>query len=71
LEDNFGKLGESVGLIKVDEIKWEPLWDGMARKRHRLGYAGVIGSREKYLFSLGARAVGAIGFRSGARKLWA
>jgi SRSO17 transposase len=69
LEGDFGKLDQSVGFIKVDETKWERIWDDLMRKYHYLGYVSVIGSRVKYLITLGARVVGAISFCSGAYKL--
>ena len=67
-----GDLGDypvPVGLIKVDETKWEALWDRLVREHHYLGYDSVIGSRVKYLVALGDRVVGAISFCSAAYKL--
>jgi hypothetical protein len=37
LEGDLGKLGQSIGVVKVDETEWEPLWDDMAGKLHNLG----------------------------------
>jgi SRSO17 transposase len=63
------KLSEPVGLVKVDETKWESFWDRLVREHHYLGYVSVIGCRVKYLVTLGARVVGAISFCSAAYKL--
>ena len=54
---------------KVDETKWEALWDEMVKEHHYLGYEGVIGSRVKYVITLGRQIIGAISFCSAAYKL--
>jgi SRSO17 transposase len=69
LEGDIGDFTEPVQLLKVDETKWEPFWDGIVRDHHYLGYESVIGGRLKYLITLGARVVGAISFCSAAYKL--
>jgi SRSO17 transposase len=69
LEGDLGELAEAVDLLKVDETKWEKLWDEMVRKHHYIGYESVIGGRVKYLITLGSRVVGAISFCSAAYKL--
>ena len=58
-----------VRLHKVDETKWEPLWDELVREYHYLGYEGQMGARVKYVITLGKQIVGAISFCSGAYRL--
>jgi SRSO17 transposase len=60
---------EEVKLHKVDETKWEALWDRMVQKHHYLGYGGVIGARVKYIITLGEHVIGAISFCSAAYHL--
>ena len=69
MEGELGDFPGPVSHIKVDETKWEALWDRLVREHHYLGYESVIGSRAKYLVALGDRVVGAISFCSGAYKL--
>jgi SRSO17 transposase len=69
LEGVLGELAEVVNLIKVNETKWESIWDSMVRKHHYIGYDSVIGGRVKYLITLGSRVVGAISFCSASYKL--
>ena len=69
MEGDLGDFPGPVRLIKVDETKWEPLWDRLVREHHYLGYDSVIGSRVKYLIALGNKIVGAISFCSAAYKL--
>ena len=69
MEGELGDFPGSVSHIKVDETKWEALWDRLVREHHYLGYESVIGSRVKYLVALGDRVVGAISFCSAAYKL--
>ena len=69
LEGVLGDFPGPVRHIKVDETKWEPLWDRLVREHHYLGYDSVIGSRVKYLIALGDRVVGAISFCSAAFRL--
>jgi SRSO17 transposase len=67
-----GKLGDFPGpviFVKVDETKWEPLWNKMVQEHHYLGYESVIGSRVKYIIALSGKVVGAISFCSAAYKL--
>jgi SRSO17 transposase len=69
LEGDLGDFSEPVRLHKVDETKWEPLWDKLVREHHYLGYESQIGCRIKYLVTLGRRLVGAISYCSAAYKL--
>ena len=69
MEGDLGDFPGPVHLIKVDETKWEALWDDLVRQHHYLGYESVIGGRAKYLMALGDRVVGAISFCSAAYKL--
>ena len=69
LEGDLENFPEPIGLIKVDETKWEPLWDQLVREHHYLGYESTIGRRVKYLVALGDRVIGAISFCSAAYKL--
>jgi SRSO17 transposase len=62
-------FSEKVYLHKVDETKWESVWDDMVKEHHYLGYESVIGGRVKYLISLDKRLIGAISFCSGCYKL--
>ena len=59
----------NVQLHKVDETKYEALWDEMVREYHYLGYEGQMGARIKYVITLGKQIVGAISFCSAAYKL--
>jgi hypothetical protein len=43
LEGELGQLARAVGLVKVDETKWEPLWDKLARERHYLAAQSAAG----------------------------
>jgi SRSO17 transposase len=56
-------------LHKVDETKWEHIWDRLVDKYHYLGYESVIGARIKYLITLGEYIVGAISYCSAAYQL--
>jgi len=58
-----------VQLHKVDETKWETLWDELVREHHYLGYEGQVGARIKYVITFGRQIVGAISFCSAAYKL--
>ncbi|MDR0356323.1 MAG: DUF4338 domain-containing protein [Deltaproteobacteria bacterium] len=69
MEGEIGDYSEPVLLHKVDETKWEQVWDRLVREHHYLGYVSVIGGRVKYLITLGHRLVGAISYCSGAYKL--
>ena len=60
---------EELLLHKVDETKWEALWNKLVSQYHYLGYISVIGARIKYLITLGIRIVGAISFCSAAYQL--
>jgi SRSO17 transposase len=60
---------EAPALHKVDETKWEAVWDRLVQKYHYLGYEGAIGARVKYLITLGVYIVGAISFCSAAYHL--
>jgi hypothetical protein len=66
-EGELWKLAGAVGLVKVDETKWEPSWDALARgvTISAISATAAIGRRLKYLFKLGERVVGAIGFSFG------
>lgn len=66
-----GSLHEfgSVKLLKVDETKWEVLWDEIVMEYHYLGYEGQVGARIKYIITLDKQIVGAISFCTGAYKL--
>ncbi|MDR1872616.1 MAG: IS701 family transposase [Deltaproteobacteria bacterium] len=66
MEGHLGDFPGSVDLHRVDETKLEPFWNDMVKKHHYLGYDSVIGSRVKYLITLGDRIVGAISFCSAA-----
>jgi hypothetical protein len=66
LEDELGKLGEPVNLIKVDETRREPLRDRLAREYRFVGGVNKIGGGVKYLVKSGTRLVGAIGLRPAA-----
>ncbi|MDR2338545.1 MAG: DUF4338 domain-containing protein [Deltaproteobacteria bacterium] len=57
-----------VRLEKVDETPREALWDRLAREYHYLGSENMIGSRVKYLGTLGERLAGAISFCKAAYK---
>ena len=59
----------TVRLHKVDETKWEALWDELVREYHYLGYSGQIGGRVKYVITLGKQIVGAISFCSASYRL--
>ena len=68
----MGELSDIPGevrLHKVDETKWEALWDELVREHHYLGYEGQIGARIKYIITLGKQIVGAISFCSAAYHL--
>jgi SRSO17 transposase len=65
----LGDFAEPVRLHLVDETKLEAFWDSVVRENHYLGFESVIGSRLKYLITLGTRVVGAISFCSAAYKL--
>ena len=69
MEGELGDFPVPASHIKVDETKWEALWDRLMREHHYLGYDSVIGSRVKYLVTLGDKVVGAISFCSAAFKL--
>ena len=60
---------DPVRFHKVDETKWEALWDELVREYHYLGYESVIGARVKYVITLGRQIIGAISFCSAAYKL--
>ena len=60
---------EEVLLHKVDETKWEGIWNKLVRKYHYMGYESVIGARIKYIITIGAYIVGAISFCSAAYHL--
>ena len=67
-----GELSDYPGAVrlhKVDETKWEGLWDELVREYHYLGYKGQMGARIKYVVTLGKQIVGAISFCSAAYKL--
>jgi len=67
-----GELSEYPGAVrihKVDETKWEVLWDTLVREHHYLGYEGQIGGRVKYIVTLGKQIVGAISFCSATYRL--
>ena len=53
-----------IRLHKVDETKWEKFWDELVDANNNLGYESLIGSRIKYVMTLGNQIVGAIGFCS-------
>ena len=68
----IGELSDYPGevrLHKVDETKWEALWDEQVREHHYLGYKGQMGARVKYIVTLGKQIVGAISFCSAAYRL--
>jgi SRSO17 transposase len=69
LEADLSELTEPIHLYKVDETKFESLWDSVVREYHYLGYESVIGARTKYLIVLGTRLIGAISFCSASFKL--
>jgi hypothetical protein len=69
LEGDIGDFTEPIKLLKVDETKWESFWDSVVREHHYLGYVSAIGSRLKYLITLGTMVVGAISFCSAVYKL--
>jgi hypothetical protein len=69
IEGVLSDFNETVTLHKVDETKWERLWDEIVREHHYLGYESMIGCRIKYLVTLGRQLVGAISFCSAAYKL--
>ena len=58
-----------IRLHKVDETKYESLWDEIVNTYHYLGYGGVIGGRIKYIVTLGNQIIGAISFCSAAYHL--
>lgn len=58
-----------IKLHKVDETKYESLWDEIVNTYHYLGYRSVIGGRVKYIITLGNQIVGAISFCSAAYHL--
>jgi len=58
-----------IKLHKVDETKYESLWDEIVNTYHYLGYRSVIGGRVKYNITLGNQIVGAISFCSAAYHL--
>jgi hypothetical protein len=69
LTGEFNLQQKPVRFHKVDKTKWEALWDELVREHHYLGYEGVIGSRVKYVITLGRQIIGAISFCSAAYKL--
>jgi SRSO17 transposase len=69
MEGNLADFPGPVRLQKVDETPDEALWDHLVREYHYLGSEAMIGSRAKYLITLGDRLVGAISFCSAAYKL--
>jgi SRSO17 transposase len=66
---DLNELTTPVTLHKVDETKFESLWDEMVREYHYLGYESVIGGRSKYIIALGKRILGGISFCSASFKL--
>ena len=60
---------DTLRLHKVDETKWEKLWDEIVREHHYLGYESAIGARVKYIITLGEHIAGAISFCSAAYQL--
>ena len=60
---------EPLRLHKVDETKWEFLWNEMVREYHYLGHEKTMGARVKYIVTLGERPVGAISFVSATPRL--
>ena len=69
LDGELSEYSGRVRLHKVDETKWEALWDEMVREHHYLGYEGQMGARVKYVITLGKQIVGAISFCSAAYRL--
>lgn len=64
LEGDLGDFTDPVLIYKVDETKWEALWDHLVKTYHYLGFESTIGGRVKYLVTLGKKLVGAISFCS-------
>jgi hypothetical protein len=55
LEGVLGDFPGPIRHIKVDETKWEPLWDRLVREHHYLGYDSVIEVRSHPCSSLERR----------------
>ncbi|MDR1296661.1 MAG: DUF4338 domain-containing protein, partial [Deltaproteobacteria bacterium] len=69
LEGHLSDFNEPIVIHKVDETLNEPLWNHLVREYHYLGYQNMLGSRVKYLITLGRRMVAAISFCSASFKL--
>lgn len=69
LAGDLDELGLRVGIVKVCNTKWEPLWDKLMEERHPLGVVKPLSNRLKYLITLGNKVAGALSFRPGAARL--